>query len=42
MGLLLIDMTIILPTVHGLAFTASDKTQKAVLKQAAALKCDSG
>jgi hypothetical protein len=34
-GSTLIDTTILHPTVHNLAFTASDKAQKIILKQAA-------
>lgn len=40
-GSLLIDTAILHPTMHDLAFTASNMTQKILLKQAAALKRDS-
>jgi hypothetical protein len=39
-GSSLIDTTIMLPMVQDLAFSASDKAQKRVLKKAAALKRD--
>jgi hypothetical protein len=39
-GSTLIDTTILHPTVLNSAFTASNKAQKIILKQAAALKCD--